>query len=152
MEIERKNISLYIGLTTIILFFVCFGIRGCHEQKLIDESSSTCRAVIVEKINGSKGSISRFQFIVDGRKYIGVGGEVTTSIGDSVNVKYVPQDPSISTMLYSSEYNPAPPKHPVLTIVLIFAGLVIFGLILAFISYIKDERKKESEKWSNRQK
>ena len=122
----------------IVFFFTYIGIDSCADQRKLDESNAVCRGVVLSRTQTTKGTRTKCEFIVNGRKYRGNSGPSNAGrarVGDSVYVKYIEEDPSLNQVMYSTEYSYPPNKNAVKNVILIFVGFVVGGLVGFYIDY-----------------
>ena len=107
---KRKSFSYssFVGILLIISIFGYFILLlsdGTNRQKQLEEKSITAQAVVIDKKNHFGNSpVSQefsysFEFVVNGKKYVGNTRDSKCRVGDVITIKYVPTNPSFNTKL-----------------------------------------------------
>ena len=145
---ERRYAIL---LTLLLVWFFGYLIpMGCKDQRKIDNSTNVCRGVITRIGSTRSGSIIKYQFEVNGKTYIGAGGSLDAEKldrGDSIYVKYVPEDPSLNQSLYSPEYSSPPNPNGVRNILIVVLSILggFFSILIFFIKRWERRNRKKME-------
>jgi len=104
-----KNVAWVVLGVAIIVFFIYKVTRRAITDQLLESDAQHIKAVIIDERNymGNQPVKPKFsysyQFVINGVKYTGNAHDTTVRIGDTVEVEYDKNHPSINRPMHPKE-------------------------------------------------
>ena len=104
-----KNIAWIILGFAVIGFFIYKVAKRSHTDHLLKNNAQSTKAVIIDERNymGNQPVKPKFsysyQFEINGEKYTGNAHDTSLKIGDTIEVEYVKDSPSLNKPLHPKE-------------------------------------------------